>query len=492
MAPTYTSEELRTKKKIIDNSAIQAVGMAVNLVNSVVMTGVLARYLGVAGYGELSMALVYFSFSGIAACMGYDTVLTRELSRSLLSKDDLRTNIILSSGLFLRAISSVVAITGLFAVLIPMQYSTNFKAVILVMSVSHLASVLNIFDSLFNAALQVRYKVLSSILYRICHLAMVLGCVFSGLPLLAIVLTYIAGNLLYGLLLYRFSSRLLDFRFVWDKRTVRELFLQAMPLGISGALWVVYFRVDMLMLDAMKGIDAVSMYTAAYRFVDYCYMVSSMLITPIYPLMAARYLINPEGLRRLYRRTFDSFSFIGGTMGFSLILAAPFIAPLLFGNAFEAAIPAVAVFGFIFPIITLSNACGAMLIAMALPGRQLIGLRILAIGINVGLNLILIPTFSFYGAAIATVLSEFILLGVAVGIIKRRLGYLPSLVVFASLLGLCMVVFILSSLLHVGVLRGILLPAIVFILYVTIFQRALLQEAWAAVRMRTGTDAHAI
>ena len=39
-------------------------------------------------------------------------------------------------------------------------------------------------------------------------------------------------------------------------------------VGLAGILWIVYFKVDQLMLDRLQGAEAVGQYAAAHRFID--------------------------------------------------------------------------------------------------------------------------------------------------------------------------------------------------------------------------------
>jgi len=155
LGPTLTSaemtspSELTNKLAVVSNTSVQLVGHVINVLFGLAITGLLARYLGVEGFGELSLALVYFSLIGILANWGFSTILVREISR-LGRWDEGIINAWISSGIFWSLVSTVGAATVLLCILTVVDYAPAIKLRIFIMGLVHFTLILNVFDVLFS------------------------------------------------------------------------------------------------------------------------------------------------------------------------------------------------------------------------------------------------------------------------------------------------------------------------------------------------------
>ena len=88
---------------------------------------------------------------------------------------------------------------------------------------------------------------------------------------------------------YYLRLRAVDpFRWSWDPERARYVLREAALVGLSGLFWVFYFRIDMLMLEWMRGPEAVGQYAAAYKFVELALLGSGLVMASLAPLLAER------------------------------------------------------------------------------------------------------------------------------------------------------------------------------------------------------------
>ena len=159
------------------------------------------------------------------------------------------------------------------------------------------------------------------------------------------------------------------------------------------------------MLSIMVGYIAVGIYNAAYRLVLVLVFIPSILVTAIFPLMSQHFESSKNLLKLEYEKSVK-YLFIVSTFIFvyGLIFADKIIL-IMYGEGYSTSIAALQALIFVVPIIFLTYLFGNILGAV---NKQRV-VTIVACAnalLNVGLNLILIPKFSYIGASIATVATE--------------------------------------------------------------------------------------
>jgi len=477
----YPAEWLQNKVRVLSNTVVQVIGLVFNVLSGLVITAMLARYLGAKGFGELNLILLYFSFVGIVVNFGYKSIIVRELSRKG-GKEEHNESAIITSGFLLQLTSAIVAISGLVLYLSAKDYPVELKFQILLLSCAHFADIFMVFDSVFRARLQMVYSVYTTIGHRLVHLVIVLFCIYFKLSLTQIVCTYWLSILSKVALSYFLGRRLINYHFRWDLNEIKFILKKSFLLGLSGGLWILYYRIDTFMLDWLKGVEAVGMYSAAFRFVDYAFLLSGLVMTSIYPLMAERHPDNPIGLQRIYQKTLNYLAIIGGGISLVFFIGAPYAIYFIFGENYAPVIPALQVFGFIPLLIFLNNACGHMLLVLGLQGKSLLSMRVWGVVMNIGMNIIMIPRYGYYGAAITTVITEFVLLMVALGIIRGKMSFMPSLKNLALNLTLSIVFFILVVS-QVKTVFKLIVPPVVFMLVNACFCDFDKRELWATLSL---------
>ena len=170
--------------------------------------------------------------------------------------------------------------------------------------------------------------------------------------------------------------------------------------SIGSSATTVYNDIDKVMLSKLSAFASTGIYGAAYRIID-------VSMTPVRSLVAAAY---PEFFRRgvdgisatyRYARLLIAKSSIFGALTFvGLWLIAP-VLPHISGRNYEAAIPALRWLALI-PLLR----CIHVFLGDALSGagfqRTRTGIQVLIALVNVGLNLLILPRYSWRGAALTS------------------------------------------------------------------------------------------
>ena len=135
------------------------------------------------------------------------------------------------------------------------------------------------------------------------------------------------------------------------------------------------------------------------------------------------------------RRLLDSSLLILGAIAMPITIGSLLLAPrvfgVLYGSSFDRAVLAYQLLVPIIPLRMLGNSLGTALTASDRQTQRTIAVGVAA-AVNVGLNLILIPRWSFFGAVAATIVTEtglFVVYAVMVRRVSGATSLLTAIVV---------------------------------------------------------------
>jgi O-antigen/teichoic acid export membrane protein len=401
-----------------------------------------ARALGPETFGIYVFAVTFASFFATICNFGIDRVLIREIVRRPAA-----TSIGLLAAICLRLLLGILSVVLGLAVASGLGYAPEMRLAITLLLFSQ---ILGLFAELFRSVLfasgsmsrEARLRTIG----RFAAVAAVTSSLVLGGDLLWLASALAIGGLL-ELLLYVADvvSRhpLRGVRF--DRSFAAGLARSAWPIAINTALVVLYLRINVVMLTAWTGAEAVGLFGAAFTFIQVLQVVSGSLAGVLLPTLTSRYLEGPERVRSAVRRaTFYVLLFVlPTTVGMSL-LAGQLVA-IVYGAQYSGAVPALAVLAWANPFMFLGSLFGTLLIVLDAE-RLLIPLSSAALIVSGIVNYLLVPTFGMEGAAWATVVTEFTVAAGAFWAAHRRLGPLgwralmmrPVIVAFvvgAALLG---------------------------------------------------------
>jgi len=191
------------------------------------------------------------------------------------------------------------------------------------------------------------------------------------------------------------------------------------PFAVTAVLVMIYFRIDVLMLGQLSSERSVALYSVGANVLFAIMLLSSSLVTAIFPRLAAAPSLADPTVRTLLRRTFTislALSVPFAVAGW--VLGAPILG-LLFGASYFEAGRAFGLLLTSLPVLFLTNVVGH---ALGATGRQSTVLVVAATNaaLNVILNLWLIPRMDYAGAALATLLTECVGLATFAWLLRRE------------------------------------------------------------------------
>ncbi len=204
--------------------------------------------------------------------------------------------------------------------------------------------------------------------------------------------------------IYKHISKKPFTAWIFSKTAAIELLRDGSPLMLASLFGYIYARIDQVMLGQMLNTSSVGIYDAAVRISEVWYFLPGLIIGSLFPAIINARSVSKESYFRRLRAL--SFLIFGVSLSVSIVIfifASPLM-HLVFGSQYAGSIDVVRIYVW--------GGIGMMLGAIAQQylvaenfGKLFFYISFGAAGINIIVNLILIPIKGPSGAALATLIS---------------------------------------------------------------------------------------
>jgi O-antigen/teichoic acid export membrane protein len=213
-------------------------------------------------------------------------------------------------------------------------------------------------------------------------------------------------------------------RFRVTRERIREMVREAVPLGIGTVAYQIYYQSDVVLLYLFWDRATVGVYSAAYQLITLLLQAPAAYFKTVLPHFARAWNESKESFEGYLRRSVRLMAACSIPLTAVIcVAAAPIIAKIYSGKYPDSAIVlqvAVWIAAFSWVGQTFTNA----LIAMG-ASRWYRRYSMYAAGINVGLNLLIIPKYGAVGAASTTVVTELIVNALFYYRVRREGVFVP-------------------------------------------------------------------
>ncbi|MDP3974103.1 MAG: flippase [Candidatus Daviesbacteria bacterium] len=396
--------------KISQQTFWQILGKVVTAGSTFVILGLVARSYGEEGTGVFTLALTYLAIFYLLSDFGFNAhVLKRVSSSELVVGSEwnklLGTRIVWSVVLVLLAVGTLP--------LWPFATGEFFQAVIFGSLAIIGSGIFVTCNLIFQSKLRYDLSVLASSAGTLISLAVFIYLISSGYPVPLMLLAHLAGWIIIALMSLILVSRIFPLVSpVFDSSYAANLFRQSWPIAATLALNVVYFRADSFMIAYFRSNTEVGVYNVAYSVFQTTLVLPTFIMNAYYPMMLKSF----KGIKVVVLGLLVVASF--GTM--LTLTLAPLIIQILTGGGFVGATSSLQILSLGFPAYFLS---ALLMWVMVAQGRYRTMLIIYAIGlaVNLVLNFIYIPQYSFVAASYITVISEYLILIMQGMVLWRRI-----------------------------------------------------------------------
>jgi len=361
-----------------------------------------ARYLGPEKFGLFSYALAFVSiFQGIAK-LGLDGIVVRDLVREPEKRE-----IYLGSSFWLKFIGGLLTI---FIILIVSYFTSDTFQTFLFINIIAAGIIFQSFeviDFYYQATVQAKYislrKMIQLILSSIIKIMLVL--IKAELIWFVLVTLFDAVSLaIFSWFIYK-AQGLPNFLKYFNLDMGKRLLKDSWPLLLSSIAVAIYMRIDQVMIKNMLGDKEVGLYSATVRLVEVWYFIPIIITQSVFPAIVSKYNEKSKFYRRLVMLS-AVMGYIGLFISITLSIFSYLIIRILYGEKYMDAVPILSIASFSIFIVFLMSAVSR---------RQSIDMQgialqatILSATANIILNFIFIPAYGAKGAALGSVLTQFI------------------------------------------------------------------------------------
>lgn len=389
--------------RIFRNFAALTLAQGFTMITGLVTVIVLARALGPEAYGVLGFGAAVLSYFGLATNFGMDAHGVREISR-----DETKTGAVVGIVLTSRTCLAIVFFALLYLIATNVEMPVRTRSVLIIQGAGLFFVALNL-EFAYQGLQRMTTMAVRQMTAGAFVVAATLLLISNEDDLYIAAAIPIAANLLTaGALLIHFKTTGFRIKIANQLSRYVEFLRRAAPVAIMGTLNTIYVNLDIIILGVMRSEQEVGLYAAASRVFIMMLVISSVLHNAFLPAMSevAENEAEKHHTANNYARI---ICFVGGGVGVAGAIFSQPILHILFGEAFIAANLALAVLLLNAGLAYFTLAYGTPLLAWQ-SDRAYVKILMIGALVNLGLNLLLIPRFGIEGAAIATLITQAVVL----------------------------------------------------------------------------------
>jgi O-antigen/teichoic acid export membrane protein len=418
-----------TIQRIVKNVSVPLAAQLLNKMMDFAFAIFMLRLLGPLNAGKYAFAVVLIGYFAIFTDFGLGTLLTREVAKA---KD--QANRYLANTAILRLLLTSFSIPLLLGVLGLYAWRSSLTPDIvwtslLLMAAIFPSGIASAFSSVFSAHEQMEFPAAVSLVSNLLRMVLgvtvlLLGWGIVGLGTVSFVVSMVTAVIFYRLLTRTFFRPSLEVDTAFQKGMLQT----AYPLMINNFLSTIFFRIDVMLLKPMQGDLVNGWYTTAYKFVDGLIIIPSLFTLAIFPILSRYAQAGRESLLRAYTLSLRALLLLGMPLAVGIALLADRIVVLFFGHEYAPSGTALMILIWFLPFSFINSLTQYVLIAVN-QQRFLTFAFLLGAAFNILTNLILIPTYSYLGAAFTTILSEIVLLIPFLYAVRKHVGRVSLLAI---------------------------------------------------------------
>lgn len=409
-------------RRIAYNVVFNIITKFISTVLALVGIGFITRYLGIAGFGDYSTVLAFFTFFGSAADLGLYAITAREISRPNADEEK-----ILGNAFTLRLLSSLFVFLLTPALIYFLPYSAEVKLGVLIAAASFVfSSTYAVLNGVFQKNLAMDKVSTAEVIGKLIQILVIISAVKFNLGFTTIIMSILVSMIFNFVIVMYFVRDYIKLKLQFDFPYWKKFLREAAPLGVSSLVVFIYFKIDTILLSIIKTNTEVGIYNAAYKVIENVSYIPAMISGLVFPMFSRHIFSDKKQFIHLADETLKVFAILVVPMVIGTMFLSSGIIHLIGGAAFADATGALKILIFALACIFFSGLFNNILIASNYQ-KKMLWVLIGCATFNVTANLIFIPLYSYTAAAIISFATEFLVAAAGLVLIIKHVHYVPKI-----------------------------------------------------------------
>lgn len=421
------------------NTFYTSLAQGSQMLMALVLFKVAAVYLQVEGVGIYTLATTLMFFVLLFDDFGLNTLTTREIAR-----DKKHAQSFFSTVLGLKIVLVGASLLFIFAYSFFIHKDPVTMKTIWVFAVCGLAnSFTQLGYAVFRAHERMELETGITVLEKILSTGLGILVLVLGMGLVSFSCMFAFASLVsLGLSLWILQKRFVKLQWSFDIVQYKDTLSASSAFGMAMFITVFYDRMGILLLSVLQDQKAVGLYGAAHKLLNFTGFVPVIFATAFFPKFSM-FVKNREQLSLLFTTGFKYLMMLAIPLIPAVFILSRKMVVFFSSEEFLKASTAMAIMsvtsGLNFINIFLASMYGA-----TNHQKRILMIELAGLLMNITCNWILIPRFSYMGSVWATLITEGVVIALALGWSLRNIAslvewsFLPRVVFASGVMGVCL------------------------------------------------------
>lgn len=403
-----------------------------------------ARELGAEKFGVYTFSVSLTALLSVFFDLGLDYITVRSIS-----KEANKVNNYFNEVLFLRIIIFFILLVFLILPVFHYHDKQQYAANILILVFQFMTILLAFLKSISSAFQEFNFFAQMLIWEKVIVIVLGFTALIISNDLLLFLSFLIAGNIITIVLFFiKLRKRYLLSFIIPSINALKKLLKEALPFFLLNVFFMIYFRIDVMFLDYYsQNKSIVGIYGSLHRLIEMYLLIPSIMMTAAFPIIS-KYKDEDEPYSINIANIIITFQIVVSVI-FSVIIAfnSYYINKLLFGSEYLSGSEGLKYIIWTCIPIGLNYILGNLLVSVRKEKLTVISVA-LAAGLNIILNFLLTPRYSFIATSIIALVTELFILSFYSYFVLKHFGQISLLNLFikaAAVIASCIIIFVIYT-----------------------------------------------
>lgn len=390
------------KNRTVKNAGWMIGEKILQMLISLVVSLLTARYLGPSNYGLINYASSFTAFFASFCTLGINSLMVKEFVDRPEEEGE-----VLGTALLMRTVASLLS--ALTIICVVSMIDRDEPETILVVCLCSVGMVFQVFDAFrywFQRHLLSKFTAIATLVAYIATAIYRIVLIVSGAEVTFFALATSVDYVVLAIFLVVFYKQNGGKRLHFSWKYGKQLLSRSKHFILAGLMVSIYAQTDKLMLKQMLDVTQTGYYATATAINTMWCFVLAAVIDSLYPaIMEAHKSGNEQLFEKRNRQLYAIVFYLSVAAAILLNLLAELIIYILYGVAYLPAATPLRIVSWYTAFSYLGTARNAWIVSKNRQ-KHLITIYVAAAVGNVALNWILIPVWGANGAALASLLSQ--------------------------------------------------------------------------------------